>query len=245
MHIRFFYSNERNLLSAKNKFLVKDSPYRNIDDVRNILHLNFCMGFPLHDLAGDSLEYVKMGCLRFKRKKSFSSVDYYNLLDSFLYLIATGYQFKASDKWLVSFSKCFSEKVFLDGEDDFENRSKVYLLLIQSYALQQEIDLPKFIYENENRLGDYYKEFVGLINKDSSELYTLLSTELRSCNRMKQYYERNKDIEVCVGYQDFSSILSVLGILILWKAMGLKLDNIIVNEIFNKEFDKDISFFDF
>ncbi len=245
MHIRFFYSNEQDLLSAKNKFLVKDSQYRNIDDVRNILHLNFCMGFPLHDLAGCSLEYIKMWCLRFKRNKNVSSVDYFDLLDSFFYLMATGHQIKASDKWLVSFSRCFSEKVFLDGEDDFENRSKVYLLLIQNYTLQQGIDLPKLIYENENRLGSYYKEFVGLINKDSSELYTLLSAELRSCNRMKQYYERNKNAEFCVGYQDFSSILSVLGRLRLWEAMGLKLDDIIVNEIFNKEFDKDISFFDF
>lgn len=241
MAIRFFYSSQQSLSSAKLSLYCHKRT--KIVLMKNELQLDFCMGIPLNHLIDSSLIYVKARCLNFKRKKYIDSVDYYDLLDAFFYLIATGYQLNRYEKWFVVFFEYYKKKIFL-STNACENRAKLYLYLILNNDFIGDIFI-RHIYDNKRILDVYYEEFVAIIEKNNLKLYDILSIILKSCNRMKSFYNRTEENCLSVGYQDFSAIFSVLGMLTLWKNMGINLNNETVNKIFKREFGKDMSFFNF
>ncbi|MDR1452219.1 MAG: hypothetical protein LBI57_07840, partial [Helicobacteraceae bacterium] len=208
------------------------------------LQLNFCLNIPLIDLKNDSLNYLKDYCKLFEIKKSFSSIEYFNLIDSFFYLIATGYTYDNINEQCAFCLEYLNKKVRI-GKNEFKNSSKIYLLLLYQYFLKKELIDISIIYKNKKCLGEFYNGFEGIADKNYLTLYNVIATELINANRMKRIYLNAKNKPKGIGYQNFSSIFSTLGKIEFWRRIGIELDMDIVNKKFVIEFEKEFSYFKF
>lgn len=241
-HIRFFYSTKALLISLKGEFDEESS--NDLYNKKNILQLNFCLDHPLESLKDESLDYFIQSCYKYEKAKEFSSLDYFDLLDSLFFLVASNYNFKTKNKILFDSLNILINKIKIDDEDELKNYSKVYLLILAEYLLNNNFN-KNIILGNKNILENLYDQFKGIIDADYQMLYDVVTMDLVNINRMKSLYLNDNQTPKTIGYQDFSNMYATIGKIRFWKMLGLDINDNIINEKFIDEFNKSFSFFYF
>lgn len=237
-HIRFFYSDKQALELLKDKFL-NDSE-KDIYNTRNIIQLNFCLDYPLELLKNDAYDYFIQFCN--EHTKEFSAVEYNDLLHSLLFLIASNYNLKDKNNKIQTILKLLNNNIIID-DDELKNYAKVYIKIIINYFISNDLDR-NYIKNNKNLFENLFDEFLGLIDKDYSILYDIISMELVNINRMKRQYFKIDKLKT-IGYQNFSDMYATIGKIKFWEMIGIKLDYSIINDRFESELGKDFKYFNF
>lgn len=242
-NIRFFYSSKEELIALKAK---KNAELDNncLDVDLSIIQLEFCMGTPLHSMQNHVYNYTNRILNKYIRESK-PDLDLFNVLDSVFYLIATGYPIQL-DNAILDLIKEVVNLYRIKDDDDFTSYSLAYLFIISH--LNEELNIANYTRYCLNNIiknkSDYFEEFDALKYKKIDFLYLLVEQELQNVNRMKNYYLRFDVIKNrTVGYQDFTSILSLVGKLCLWTKIGVLLEYNSLNRIFVHVLEHDICFF--
>jgi hypothetical protein len=241
-HIRFFYSTKGLLNSLKNEFYEGTS--KGLYEKKNILQLSFCLDHPLESLKDKSLDYFIQSCHKYEKAKEFSPLDYFDLLDALFFLVASNYNFKTENKILFASLNLLINKIKIDDDDELKNYSKVYLLILADYLLNNNFN-KNIILGNKNILENLFDQFKGIIDADYQMLYDVVTMDLVNINRMKSLYLNDNQKTKTIGYQDFSNMYATIGKIRFWKMLGLDINDDIINQKFVDEFNKSFSFFYF
>lgn len=233
--IRFFYSTKDSLLTLKESLTEK----KDFDNKKSSLQIDFCLDVPLLDLQNQAILYYKKMYTLFNQRRRLKDIEMYDILDSVFYLVATKYElnnFKYNYK-LDNFLKITPLK-----KSSLFYYSRMYIELIQGKLLGFDDD--RLINKNREKLDDFYVEFISVLNKNTSYLMHSIENDLKSVNRMRNLYQ-NHPQEKTVGYQNFSSLLSLFGKILVWNFFGNKLEISTLDNIFMNEFNKKADFFYF
>jgi hypothetical protein len=241
-HIRFFYSTKGLLNSLKSEFYEGTS--KGLYEKKNILQLSFCLDHPLESLKDKSLDYFIQSCHKYEKAKEFSPLDYFDLLDALFFLVASNYNFKTENKILFASLNLLINKIKIDDDDELKNYSKVYLLILADYLLNNNFN-KNIILGNKNILENLFDQFKGIIDADYQMLYDVVTMDLVNINRMKSLYLNDNQKTKTIGYQDFSNMYATIGKIRFWKMLGLDINDDIINQKFVDEFNKSFSFFYF
>lgn len=240
-NIRFFYSNKEALMSFQNE--IEDD--NNIEKLKRKIQTNFCLGYSFQDLKAISIEYFSLNVNRVIENKGDETFEYCDLLDSIFYLYITNFNFE--ENVIKTNFELLKKHINLDKkskikiEQELLNYSKTYVLLIIEKTLFGKID-NDLINKNSELLG--FDEFNSLFTKNNDPLYEVIKMDLASINRMKNLYKKNIP-EKPIGFQDFSNMFATLGKIEFWKKLDIKIDEIIIDELFINEFGKKSSYFTF
>ncbi|BDR57645.1 hypothetical protein [Xylocopilactobacillus apicola] len=241
-HIRFFYSNKGLLNSLKKEF--NNESNKDLNAKKNILQLDFCLDYPLESLKEESLDYFIQSCNKCENAKEFSSLEYFDLLDSIFFLVASNFNFETESTMLFDSLNALRNTIKINDDDELKNYSKIYLLILVDYLLNKNFD-KNIILDNKNVLENLFDQFKGLIDADCKKLYDVVAVDLTNINRMKSLYLDDDKSSKTNGYQDFSNMYATIGKITFWKMLGLGIDDEIINEKFMDEFNKSFSFFNF
>lgn len=241
-HIRFFHSTFSLLTSFREK-LVKDSKHTTLVSKQELLMIDFCLGKPLLELQCDTYNYVSDLCKSYNRRKKINELDMVDMLDVLFFLTSTKYRFSDNDTSIIYWLQKASA-FNLDNlpEDSLTLYAVAYFRIMLDVI--NKATYPTIVATDIKFSTD--KEFYALKEKNYPILHAIIEQDLTNSNRMQSFYQHSSKTQTMpVGYQDFSTLWSVLGKITLWQQIGIEMKSKCLDDIFMKIFNKNRLFFDF